>query len=217
MCGRYVISSSTVAIRQFVRASNLEPKFAPNWNVAPTQAGLVIRVDRETGKRHIDALTWGLIPRWPTGPKPVVRPINARVETLTTIPMFRRANRCLVAADAFYEWRRKKAGTLPYAIARRDGEPIMFAGLWDAWRTPNGEILQTFAITTTTANAMMAAIYNRMPVVLERDAWPVWLGEESGDHLAVLRPSGEDVLRAVPVSRAVNNVLNNGPTLLDPV
>jgi putative SOS response-associated peptidase YedK len=130
--------------------------------------------------------------------------------------MFRGAGRCLVAADAFYEWRRTKAETHPCAFTPHDGEPLMLAGLWDARRGPDGEILRTYAIITTTANEMMTPIHARMPVVLERDAWPVWLGEAAGDHLALLHPAGEDVLRAVAVSRAVNSVRNNGAELLNP-
>jgi putative SOS response-associated peptidase YedK len=217
MCGRYVISSSAHAIRQFVRAANVAPTFAPNWNVAPTQTGLVVRLHPETGQRYLDALAWGLIPHRPNGPKPAHRPINARAETLSKFAMFRGARRCLVAADAFYEWRRTKAVTVPYAIARQDGESLMLAGLWDARPGPDREILRTYAIITTAGNKMMTPIHARMPVVLERDAWPVWLGEAAGDHLALLRPAGEDVLRAVPVSRAVNRVRNNGAELRNPV
>lgn len=217
MCGRYASYTPPDAIRQFVRASNVAPNFAPSWNLAPTQAGLVVRCHPETAERHLDALAWGLIPHRPNGPKPAHRPINARAETLAKIAMFRGARRCLVAADAFYEWRRTKAVTVPYAIARQDGEPLMLAGLWDACEGQDGEILRTYAIITTAANAMMTPIHNRMPVILERDAWPVWLGEAAGDHLAALRPAGEAVLRAVAVSRAVNSVRNNGAELLDPV
>ena len=116
-------------------------------------------------------------------PRPVdtaMKPINARSETAGIFGMFRgalAARRCLVPAGAFYEWRPEPTGQQPYAIARTDGAPMAFAGLWEVWKCPDGEILRTFTILTTDANATMAALHQRMPVVLEPADWPVWLGE----------------------------------------
>jgi putative SOS response-associated peptidase YedK len=109
------------------------------------------------------------------------------------------------------------AGKQPYAIARQDGAPLAFAGLWEGWRGPGGAVLRTFAIITTPANAIMAALHDRMPAILELADWPAWLGEAEGDPAALLRPAAEDVLRLWPVGRAVNNVRNNGANLLDPI
>ena len=109
--------------------------------------------------------------------------------------------RCLVPAAAYYEWRDDPDGKIPFAVARRDGTLIAFAGIWEKWRSPEGEALQTFATTTTEANRQFSAIQDRMPVILERADWPVWLGEEEGDVAALLRPAGEDVLRVWPVDR----------------
>lgn len=94
---------------------------------------------------------------------------------------------------------------------------MMLAGLWDGWRGPDGGVLRTFAIITTAANTLMAPIHNRMPVILERDTWPARLGEDAGEPMALLRPAAEDVLRAVPVSTAVNSMRNNGAELLSTV
>jgi putative SOS response-associated peptidase YedK len=168
----------------------------------------------ETGERRLDALKWGLIPHFAKDLKAARKPINARSETAGTSGMFRGAlasRRCIVPADAFYEWRAMGDGKQPYAIARRDGEPLAFAGLWEGWRSPDGETLRTFAILTTSANAIMSAIHERMPVILEPADWHAWL--DGGDEL--LRPAGSDVLQMWPVSRAVNNVRNNGAELLD--
>ena len=132
--------------------------------------------------------------------------------------MFRGAlasRRCLVAADAFYEWKAMTDGKQPYAIARTDGTPLAFAGLWEGWRSPDGETVRTFAIITTSANADMAMLHDRMPVVLEASDWPAWLGEAGGAPADLLRPAAPGVVRLWPVSRAVNSVRNNGAELLD--
>ena len=150
--------------------------------------------------------------------KKATRPINARAETVASSGMCRGAlasRRCIVPADAFYEWKAMADGKQPYAIARTDGAPLAFAGLWEGWRAPDGETLRTFTICTTEANADMARLHNRMPVILEREAWPVWLGEAVGDAPALLRPAAEGLVRLCAVSRAVNSARNNGAALLD--
>lgn len=123
--------------------------------------------------------------------------------------------RCLVPADAFYEWKAVIDGKQPFAIARVDGSPLAFAGLWEAWRSPDDEMLRTFTILTTSANADMAKLHNRMPVIVEEADWRTWLGEVPRDPLEPLRPADEGVVKIWPVSRAVNNVQNNGAELLD--
>ncbi len=179
---------------------------------------MVVRHHTETGERRLDLLRWGLIPSWTPDLKAARKPINARSETAGASGMFKAAlagRRCVVPADAFYEWLALPDGKQPYAIARRNGAPLAFAGLWEGWRSPDGEVVRTFAILTTAANTLMASLHERMPVILEPDAWPTWLGEEDGNATAFLRPADDDVLRLWPISRAVNNVRNNGPDLLD--
>ena len=146
------------------------------------------------------------------------KPINARSETAAGSGMFRGAlasRRCLVPADSFYEWKAMADGKQPYAIARRDGAPLAFAGIWEGWRALDGEVMRTFAILTTSANATMSVLHERMPVILEAPDWPAWLGEVDGDAPALMRPAAEDVLELWPVSRAINSVRNNGAELLD--
>ncbi len=106
-------------------------------------------------------------------------------------------------------------GKQPYAIARQDGTPVSFAGIWEAWRAPDGEVLRTFAILTTTANGTMAQLHDRMPVILEPDQWSMWLCEAEGDAMGLMQPAADDILRLWSVSRAVNSVRNNGADLLD--
>ena len=220
MCGRYVSSLPTDEIRAIFGTVGEVPNIPPNWNVAPTQGAMVVRCHPESGERRLGALRWGLVPGWTKDLKTARQPINARSETAATSGMFKgalTARRCIVPADAFYEWRTLPEGKQPYAVARHDGTPMAFAGLWEAWRDPAGEILRTFTILTTIANAAMRPLHKRMTVILEPEDWPLWLGETPGDPMALLRPAAEDVLRVWPVSRAVNNVRNNGAALLYPV
>ena len=108
------------------------------------------------------------------------------------------ARRCLVPADAFYEWKAVADGKQPHAIARTDGAPLAFAGLWEGWRDPAGEVLRTFTIATTAANDDMAQLHDRMPMILEPDEWPVWLGEEAGEPAELLRPTSPGTVRYGP-------------------
>ena len=166
----------------------------------------------------MDLLRWGLLPSW-TKTLKQARPINGRSETAATNGMFKAAlaaRRCLVPADAFYEWKAMRDGKQPHAIARRDGTPLAFAGVWEAWKAPDGELVRTFAILTTAANATMSVLHERMPVILEPDAWSLWLCDTVAP-VDLMRPAGDDVLQLWPVSRAVNSVRNNGAELLDRV
>ncbi|MBU6499125.1 MAG: SOS response-associated peptidase [Rhodospirillales bacterium] len=220
MCGRYVNLTPAEALARLFGTVNPLPNLAPSWNVAPTQPALVVRRHPETGARHLDVLRWGLVPHFTKELKAARRPINARAETIATSGMFRDAfarRRCLVPADAFYEWRAGASGKQPYAIARQDGTPLAFAGLWEGWRHPDGEILRSFTIITTNANATLAPIHDRMPVILEPSGWSTWLGETAGDPSALLAPAEDAVLKLWPVSTAVNKVTNNGPELLTPL
>lgn len=220
MCGRYVSTLPADEIRAMFGTVGDVPNMPPNWNVAPTQDAVVVRRHPESGERRLGSLRWGLVPGWTKDLKAARKPINARSETAAISGMFKgalAARRCIVPADAFYEWRTLPDGKQPYAIARHDGAPMAFAGLWEAWRDPAGEVLRTFTILTTTANATMSPLHERMTVILEPEDWPVWLGEAPGDPMALLRPAPEDTLRIWPVSRAVNSVRNNGAALLDPV
>ncbi len=219
MCGRFASYLPPGAIRELFRTAGPAPNLAANWNVAPTNDAMVVRRHPGTGKRRLDALRWGLMPSWTRNLKQP-RPINGRSETAATNGIFKAAlaeRRCLVPADAFYEWKTAPDGKQPYAIARRDGTPLAFAGVWEWWKAPDGELVRTFAILTTAANATMGVLHERMPVIVEPDAWAVWLGENSGEAVALMRPAGDGTLHLWPVSRAVNSVRNGGAALLDRV
>ena len=129
---------------------------------------------------------------------------NARSETVATSGKFGEAfarRRCLVPAPVYYEWRDDPEGKTPFAVARVDSEPVAFAGIWEEWRSAEGEKLSTFATITTDANMLLASIQDRMPVIIERADWPVWLGEAEGNPSTLLRPAPEDVLRFWPVDK----------------
>ncbi|MEJ0015623.1 MAG: SOS response-associated peptidase [Acetobacteraceae bacterium] len=218
MCGRYASFLPAEALARLFQTVNPLPNIPPSWNVAPTQDAMVIRRHPQTGERHLDLLKWGLLPSWTKEPEKAKRPINARAETVATSGLFRgafAARRCIVPADAFYEWQAVGAAKQPHAIARADGQPIAFAGLWEGARLADGTILRTFAIVTTTANADIAALHERMPVILEPADWPAWLGDEQGDPAALLHPSAAGTLRSWPVSRRVNTPRNNDADLLE--
>jgi len=122
-------------------------------------------------------LKWGLLPHWAKEPIRAQRPINARSETAAKSGMFRGAlsqRRCIVPADAFYEWKVVEGGKQPHAIARQDGQPMAFAGLWESFRWPDETVTRTFTIMTTTPNAEMSELHDRMPVILDRHDWPTW-------------------------------------------
>jgi len=107
-----------------------------------------------------------------------------------------------------------EGGKQPYAVARQDGQPMAFGGLWESFRWPDETVTRSFTITTSAPNAEMAELHDRMPVVLEQADWPVWLGELDGDHAALLRPASDGLLRVWPVDRRVGSPHNNGPELL---
>ena len=220
MCGRFASYLPPKAIAALFHTVNPLPNVAPTWNLAPTRDAMVVRRHPESGERHLDLLNWGFLPYWITDPKQARRPINAKAETVATSGMFRDAfarRRCLVPAGAFFEWRpiAGQKAKQPFAIARQDGKPLALAGIWEGWRGEGGEVVRSFAIITTEANPLMALIHSRMPVIVEEPDWPAWLSEAEGDAASLLRPAPEDVLRLWPVGRAVNNVRNDGPELLD--
>lgn len=220
MCGRYASFLPPDLIARLFGTKNPLPNLKPTWNMAPTMQAPVVRRHPDSGERHLDALTWGFVPAFTKILKEARRPVNARSETVATSGMFRSAfarRRCIVPAPAFYEWQAGPSGKTPYAIARADSDPMAFAGIWEGWRSPDGDILRTFAILTTPANAQMSVLHERMPVILQQPDWPVWLGEEAGDPMDLLRPVAEGVLRLWAVDKRVGNVRNDGPDLLEPV
>ncbi len=219
MCGRFANDLPPELIQRIFATADPLPNLRPSWNVAPSADAAAVRLHPQSRDRRLDLLRWGLVPFNTTDLKAARKPINSRAETAATSPMFRAAfakRRCIVPAAAFYEWRPDPAGKTPFAIARADKEPLALAALWEGWRGRDGEVLRTFAILTVSANAEMSALHDRMPLILERNDWPLWLGEAEGDPRRLLRPARDGTLRLWPVGKAVGNVRNDGPELLLP-
>ena len=224
MCGRFARRSTQELLADWFGVALEEmPWFAPSFNIAPQSFQPVVRLDRDAGKRGFALLRWGLVPHWAKDAKLSFSTINARAEEVASKPAFREAlkkRRCLVPADAFFEWQRLDARSKqPFAIALKDGEPYAFAGLWESWHSADGETLETFTILTTTPNEIMAPIHNRMPVILEPKDYERWLdpGDPARPPVDLLRPYPAEQMRAWPVSERVGNVRYNDPELLEPV
>ncbi len=232
MCGRFAITLPPEAVRSFF-AYVEQPNFPPRYNIAPTQPVPVIRMERnEAGEkhRHFVLVRWGFLPSFVKDPKDFPLIINARSETILEKPSFRNAikrRRCIFIADAFYEWQRDTTGkgknkrlSIPFLIRRGDGDPMAFAGLWETWSGPNGEEQDTACIVTTDANGAMSGIHDRMPVILERENFDLWLDNmdtELADAAALMRPAADDVLEVFEICDAVNRVANDGPEVQRPV
>ena len=174
--------------------------------------GLVVRWNPITGERELDELIWGLLPHGTKNPAAAPRPINARAETVADHPMFAgalRQRRVIIPATVYYQHRTTGGSGQSFAISRKDGRPMALAGLWESFKWPTGDIARTYCIITTAANSLVAVIHHRMPVVLEEEDWPVWLGEKPGDVMALLHPPAADMLQCQPVRRKARTAKDN--------
>jgi putative SOS response-associated peptidase YedK len=221
MCGRYVITSPADAVRALFGYDEL-PNFPPRYNVAPTQPIPIVRL--VDGKRSFALVRWGFLPAWVKDPRTFSLLVNARGESVLDKPSFRNAmrrRRCLIPADGFYEWRAVRAGAprRPYFVRPKSGGPIVFAGLWETWVGPNGEEIDTAAIVTTQANRALAVVHDRMPVVVEPQAFNLWLDCANVDAMtaaALIVPAAEDLFECYEISSAVNRVANDSAQLVEP-
>lgn len=227
MCGRF-LSSTPVAVlaEQFLAAEVTAEERGPRYNVAPTDPVLAVATSR--GVRQLGNLSWGLVPSWAASAAGGRRMVNLRSETVAGRPGFRRMlqeRRCILPADGFYEWQAAVAGRprQPYLIRARDRSPLALAGLWDVWadRTdPVAEHLRTCTVLTTTPNEAVAALHDRMPVILSPDTWDMWLDPtltDVAELTGLLNPCQDGLLDLMAVGTAVNNVRNDGPSLIEPV
>lgn len=220
MCGRYKIVTDAQALYDaFQVEAELAAAPLERYNVAPATDQLVIL--EEGGRRVARWHHWGLIPHWAKDKAIGYKTINARGESVASKPAFRaalRQRRCLVPATGFYEWKVVNGGKQPYLIRFRSGELFAFAGLWEHWTGPEGE-LRSFTIITTEPNALMARIYERMPAIIPRAQYARWLDPALQDPAQVQPmiasyPAGE--LQAIPVGRQISNARNQGPELIEP-
>ena len=218
MCGRYTLRTPIDVLAEGFEIQEYPSSITPNYNVAPTQE--VAAVVEEDEMRKLEMFHWGLIPSWAKDPSVGNKMINARAETVSEKPSFRKAfkvRRCLILADGFYEWQKTDNGKQPYHIKMQDDSPFAFAGLWEIWQ--NGEEVRSCAIITTDANDLMAEIHHRMPVILQPEDYKMWLDsdfDEKDPLTSLLKPYPADAMEAYPVSRRVNKPSNNEPRVVEP-
>lgn len=219
MCGRFAITlpdDAMINLFDAASANDLPP--VPRYNVCPTQPVAVV-VSQE-GRRRYGPMRWGFLPRWYKHPTDGPLLFNARAETLAEKPAFSEAarrRRCLIPATGFYEWTREGEARLPWFITRADGEPMVFAGIWQAWTGPEGARVASCAIVTAAAAGEMTALHDRVPVILEAEDWPLWLGEAGHGAARLMRPLAEGALGFQRVGTAVNSNRAEGPDLIEPV
>ena len=218
MCGRINLKTNPYVWAEiFAVVREYEGGWSPAYNIAPTQRVVAVR---DAEQREFFRPKWGLIPSWAKDAKIGSSCFNARVETVDTKPAFRSAfkkRRCLVVADGFYEWR--KSDKQPHFISLRSGQQMAFAGLWETWNSPEGPV-ESCTICTTEANDMMGKLHDRMLVILPRHAIDHWLDPTvtSAEELKpMLAQFPGDEMQCWAVGKAVGNVRNQGPALMERV
>jgi putative SOS response-associated peptidase YedK len=221
MCGRFTLTVDPSDLEAFADFE-FPKKFAPRFNIAPTQPVLAIPND---AKNKADFFVWGLIPSWSKDPSIGSKLINARGETIAEKPSFRgslKYKRCLILADGFYEWKanQNQKTKTPYFIHMKNREPFAFAGLWDEWNSPDGGSIRTCTIITTEPNELMSSLHNRMPVILNQKDYDKWLDptpQSSGDLLPLIQPFSTSKMAAHAVSTLVNKPSNDVAECVVPV
>lgn len=224
MCGRFGFDIPRARVAEHFGLAEA-PELAPRYNIAPSQAVAAVLAHPDDGRRVLRFLKWGLVPGWARDPKLGNRMINARSETVAEKPAFKRAfaaRRAIIPASHFFEWQRTDDDSrIPHCIRMKDGEPMGLAGLWEHWRGPlkPGEDpadLFTCTILTTGANALMAPLHDRMPVVLAPGDYDAWLAAPANEAAALLAPFPDGAMEAWPASPAVNSPANDNPELVRP-
>jgi putative SOS response-associated peptidase YedK len=223
MCGRFslTVNSAQLALA-FPGLRNIPPVYTPRFNIAPSQP---IAAITNHNSMNFELFFWGLVPSWSTDPNMTRRMINARAETISEKPTFRAAykrRRCLILADGYYEWQ-KNAGAktkTPHWIYMKDRKPFAIGGIWEEWESPDGSLLRTAAIITTNPSEKLKPIHNRMPVIIDKSDYRLWLSrtEQRPDKInPMLRSYPQDKMDFHAVSLAVNSPANDAPVCIQPV
>jgi putative SOS response-associated peptidase YedK len=226
MCGRYELHSNPAAIALAFGLAQ-PPDVAPRYNIAPTNDVPIVRIGND-GQRELVRMRWGLVPRWAKDPSIGARMINARGETLAEKQSFRtgyRRHRCLLPADGFYEWRPaphasvggEPARRLPLHIGMADSSLFGLAGIYERWLSEEGEVLDSCAIVTTDANALLMPIHDRMPVIIAPEHYVRWLDPANAEVADLIAPYPADAMTYHPVSTRVNSVRHDDASLIEPV
>lgn len=244
MCGRFTLTLPPEVLAEAFGLDGV-PSFLPRYNVAPTHEIAIVRVEPRRGRaergesdrakahrdeeppaRRLALARWGLIPSGVKDPKKIgARMINARQETLFDTAAFRsaaRVRRCLVPADGFYEWKKSadggRAKAQPFRLRLRSGAPFAMAGVFERWRGPTGEVLDTCSVITTTPNALVEPIHDRMPVMLHPEDYALWLDPRIRERAPLERvfvPFPAEHMTAEAVSSRVNDVRNDDPSCIE--
>jgi putative SOS response-associated peptidase YedK len=223
MCGRYRLSRRKQLVEEYFETAPWDDDWSPRYNIAPTQQIPVVRQHPKEPIRQLSLMKWGLIPAWSKDSSSAAKMINARSETAGTKPAFRdplKSRRCLIPADAFYEWKRNGTSKQPYCFEVNDGEIFAFAGLWDGWKNTEGRWIKTCSILTTTPNTVTSAVHDRMPVILDPNDYDLWLDpgmNDGGTASELLKPYGARLMRCYPVSTRINHVANDDEECSRPV
>jgi putative SOS response-associated peptidase YedK len=239
MCARYTLRTSAKIIRDLFEIDEV-PEMPDRFNIAPTQEVPGITESRD-GERRVRMLRWGLIPRWANNINIGVQMINAKAETLAEKSAFRNAfesRRCLIPADGFFEWKtifpeapqqslfggepqpsKEKPRKQPYHFTMRNGAPFAFAGLWEKWSDPQQRLVESFTIITTEPNELMAELHDRMPVILHREDYAIWLSRDEQNLIKLgqlLKPYPANEMKKVAVNPVVGNPRNDVPECIEP-
>ena len=211
MCGRFSLTANEAELNLRFELAGGNAPYVPRYNGAPTQMMAVITNENP---KKLSYFRWGLIPPWAKDISIGNKMINARAETITEKPSFRIplfSKRCLVPADGFYEWQQDTVKQ-PFRIFIKDNPIFSMAGLWERWKSPEGNIIESFNIITTEANSFMKPIHNRMPVILKQEDEKTWLAsKDSVEILSLLKPYSSEEMDAYPVSKLVNSPKNDVP------
>ena len=223
MCGRYRLSRRKQLIEEYFDCDPWEDDWSPRYNIAPTQPVPVIRQHPKEPVRELSLMRWGLIPHWAKDHSIAQNTLNAKSETAATKPAFRdplKFRRCLIPADAFYEWKRNGTSKQPYCFEVNEGKLFAFAGLWDGWKNADGQWIKTCTILTTTPNSVTGAVHDRMPVILDPDSYDPWLDPGMQNVATIselLKPYDARLMRSYPVSTRLNHVANDDEECSRPV
>ncbi len=220
MCGRFVLTANSQAVQTALNLTTVPSGMSARYNIAPSQPVAVVTNEKPS---ELTFYKWGLVPSWAKDLAMGNKMINARSETAADKPAFRAAfkrRRCLIPSDGFFEWQQRGSEKVPLFIHFKDRPVFAMAGLWEVWHSPDGDEVRTCTILTTEANAFMQPIHNRMPVILHREDYALWLSpaEEPVPVLqALMKPYPGDDLTAYPVSKMVNRPGNDVPEIVHPV
>lgn len=218
MCGRFAQRQPARKLAAEFKVEIAE-ELEARYNIAPTQKIMAIR--SAGAEREAVWLKWGLVPSWAKDTSMGARLINARSETVGEKPAFREAfrrRRCIIPADGFYEWQRRGQQKQPFFFHLHEKRPFGFAGLWEQWKGEAGKTIESCTILTTGANDVLRPMHDRMPVILHREDYALWLDEDERKRALLkelLRPYPAEEMNAYPVSLMVNSPRNQGVRLIE--